>query len=302
MLNLEVRHLRLIDAIVRENSITRASEKLNLTQSALSHQLRDIEEKLGTPLFHRVKKKLVLTRAGETALEAARLILPKLEQAEAAITRDKDGEGGVLRISTQCYTCYHWLPALLADYKRDYPKVDVKVLLDVTRRTLDALRAGNLDVAITYDPQQSDDISVHPLFMDEMVLVTPRDHPLGRKAHVVPEDFATERLILHSDPADSHFMRRFLQPAGVTPREIWQVQLTEAVIGMVKGGLGVSVLADWALTPYRRERGIRQVKLSRRGFTRQWSAVTINSGREPKYVRAFVEMLTDRAGDFRKTR
>ena len=299
MLNLEVRHLRLIDAIVRENSITRASAKLNLTQSALSHQLRDIEEKLGTPLFHRVKKKLVLTRAGETALEAARLILPKLEQTEAAITRDRDGSGGVLRITTQCYTCYHWLPPLLAEFKRDYPNVDVKVLLDATRRPLEELRAGNLDVAITNDPGQADDIAVHALFTDELVLITPRDHLLGRKTHVTPEDFAAERLILHNDPSTNYFVRRFLQPAGISPREVWQVQLTEAIVGMVKGGLGISVLADWALTPYKRERGIRQVRLSRRGFTRQWSAVTINSGREPKYVRAFVDLLTERAGSFR---
>jgi LysR family transcriptional regulator, regulator for metE and metH len=300
MLNLEVRHLRLIDAIVRENSITKASEKLNLTQSALSHQLRDIEEKLGTPLFHRVKKKLVLTRAGETALEAARIILPKLEQVEASITRDRNGEGGVLRLTTQCYTCYHWLPTLLAEYKRDFPKVDVKVVLDATRRPLEELRSGNIDVAITSDASQADDLAVYPLFTDELVLITPRDHLLGRKVHVLPEDFAGERLIIHNDPTSNFFIRRFLQPAGITPHEVWQVQLTEAIVGMVKGGLGISVMADWALAPYKRERGICQVRLSRRGFTRQWSAVTINSGREPKYVRSFVELLIDRAGEFRK--
>ena len=301
-MELEIRHLKLVRAVTSAGSLTGAGSLLNLTQSALSHQLRDIESRLGTPLFLRVGKRMMLTPAGERLLRSADEVLEAIARTEDAIRRLSGADRGVLRLSTQCYTCYHWLPSLLADYKRDYPKVDVKVLLDVTRKTLDALRAGNLDVAIIYDPQQAEDISVHPLFMDEMVLITPRDHPLGRKAHVVPEDFATERLILHSDPADSYFMRRFLQPAGVTPREVWQVQLTEAVIGMVKGGLGVSVLADWALTPYKRERGIRQVKLSRRGFTRQWSAVTINSGREPKYVRAFVEMLTDRAGDFRKTR
>src|SRR5262249_34093061 len=107
---LEVRHLRLIQAIAREGSVTKASESLHLTQSALSHQLREIEDLFGSPLFLRLKKKMLLTQAGDRLLQTAEAVLPQLHQTEEEIRRLGKGESGLLRISTQCNTCYHWLP------------------------------------------------------------------------------------------------------------------------------------------------------------------------------------------------
>ena len=112
-MDLEIRHLRLVAAVADVGSLTRAGDRLHLTQSALSHQLRDIEARLGAALFLRVGKRLVLTPAGERLLASASDVLERLEQAEQDIREMGRDRAGVLRLTTECYTCYHWLPPLL---------------------------------------------------------------------------------------------------------------------------------------------------------------------------------------------
>src|SRR5947209_7014564 len=124
-MDLEVRHLRLVAAVADVGSLTRAADRLHLTQSALSHQLRDIESRLGAALFLRVGKRLVLTPAGERLLASARDVLGRLDRAETEIRQMGQESAGLLRLTTQCYTCYHWLPALLTRYRRRFPRVEV---------------------------------------------------------------------------------------------------------------------------------------------------------------------------------
>src|SRR5690242_2243376 len=140
-MDLEVRHLRLVAAVADVGSLTRAGDRLHLTQSALSHQLRDIESRLGAALFLRVGKRLVLTPAGERLLSSAKDVLARLEETEQAIRQMGRDKAGVLRITTECYTCYHWLPPLLGQYRRRYPRVEVRIDVDATRRPVESLLA-----------------------------------------------------------------------------------------------------------------------------------------------------------------
>ena len=132
--NLDIRHLKLIVAVTEEKSVTRAGEVLHLTQSALSHQLREIEEKLGTLLFRRMNKKMVLTPAGERLLQTARQVLDEMKRAEDHISQMAANRQGTLRISTECYTCYHWLPEVMKEFRRKFPGVEVKIDADATHR------------------------------------------------------------------------------------------------------------------------------------------------------------------------
>src|SRR5467141_3305459 len=147
-MDLEVRHLQLVAAVADVGSLTRAGDCLHLTQSALSHQLRDIESRLGTALFLRVGKRLVLTPAGERVLASARAILERLRQTEHDIREMGRDRAGILRITTECYTCYHWLPPLLLHYRRKFPRVEVRIDVEATRRPIEVLLAGKLDLAI----------------------------------------------------------------------------------------------------------------------------------------------------------
>ena len=124
-MDLEIRHLQLVSAVADLGSLTRAGDRLHLTQSALSHQLRDIESRLGAPLFLRLGKRLVLTPAGERLLASAKDVLEQLQRTEDEIRQMGRDKAGVLRLTTECYTCYHWLPPLLMHYRRRFPRVEV---------------------------------------------------------------------------------------------------------------------------------------------------------------------------------
>src|SRR5919106_6531509 len=149
---LEIRHLQLVRAVTSAGSLTGAGSILNLTQSALSHQLRDIESRLGTALFLRVGKRMMLTPAGERLLRSADEVLEAIERTEDSIRQLSGADRGLLRLSTECYTCYHWLPALLKRYRRAHPSVDVRIDAESTSDPINHLLAGRLDVAVISDP------------------------------------------------------------------------------------------------------------------------------------------------------
>ena len=175
-MDLEVRHLKLVQAVTAHGSLTRAGAQLHLTQSALSHQLRDIELRLGASLFLRVGKRMVLTPAGEQLLRSADDVLATIDRTEETIRRLAGASGGVLRISTECYTCYHWLPSLLKEYRRTHPRVEIQVVADATQHPLPYLLDGRLDVAIVTDPVRDRRLVARRLFDDEMVVIWSADN------------------------------------------------------------------------------------------------------------------------------
>ena len=290
-MELEVRHLRLVKEVNAAGSLTRAGAALHLTQSALSHQLRDIESRLGTPLFLRVGKRMMLTPAGERLLRSAEDVLATIERTEEAIRNLAGAERGVLRLTTECYTCYHWLPALLKRYRRAHPRVDVRIHASATADPLTHLIEGNLDVAIVSDPVRDRRLVSIPLFEDEMVAIIEPQHRLAAQPFIRPEDFANETLLTYSAKEDSTIYQRVLVPAGVMPAGFQQVQLTEAIIELVKAGLGVAVLARWAIDPYLRAGTVRALSVTKRGYHRVWSAAMLKDMARVPYVREFVDLI-----------
>src|SRR6185369_11546218 len=168
---LEIRHLRLLAAIAETGSVTEAGRRLHLTQSALSHQLRDAEEKLGAALFLRLGKRMVLTPAGEKLLATAQKVLDDLRTAESQIEGLNGGTRGIIRISTECYTCYHWLPPVLKKFHHRFPKVELSIDAEYTHRPIEALLDGKLDVAILNctPPPRNASLRLMPMFEDELV-------------------------------------------------------------------------------------------------------------------------------------
>ena len=290
-MKLDIRHLRLIVAITEDKSVTRAGKSLNLTQSALSHQLRDIEERLGTPLFLRVNKRMILTQAGERLLLSAKAVLKELTDAEEDLAQMAGHRKGALRLSTECFTCYHWLPALFSQFNARYPEVEVRVLVEATSQPVGALLAGELDLAIVHSPSDDRRLVARPLFKDEMVAVMSPQHPLAGRSFISPADFADEHLILHSPLKESAVYQQFLLPARITPARVSQVQLTEVVIEMVKAGLGMSFLARWTLNGRIESNEIVALPLSRKGFFRCWSALRLRRELPSPYLDYFIDLL-----------
>lgn len=293
-MNLEIRHLKLVTAIAETGSVTRAGHRLHLTQSALSHQLRDAEEQLGAPLFERKSGKMILTAAGERLLQTARTVLCELERAEAEIQQNGTVPKGLIRMSTQCHTVYHWLPPRLSFFQRQFPEVEVQLVIEATSNPFEALLEGKLDLAIVNEPIRNSKIRYLPLFEDEVVIAVPREHRFARKSFAAPEDFAAETLLLYPPKEDSTLLMKILEPAGIRPRKILELTLTEAIIEMVIGGLGIAALPKWTVAPQLASGALIGVPLKPPGCRWTWSVAQLRDKRVPEYVREFISVLAKR--------
>ena len=289
---LEIRHLKLLAAVAEEGSVTEAGRRLHVTQSALSHQLRDAEEKLGTALFLRLGKKMVLTPAGEKLLGSARKVLDELRGAETQIEGLSGGTRGVVRVSTECYTCYHWLPPVLKKFHSKFPKVEVDIVLEATARPVAALLEGKLDVAVVSCPPRNKSLRLTPTCEDEMMIVMGPQHRLASLTHIQPRDLAGEIVLCYPPKEESTLWLRVLRPAGVVPERIITIPLTESIVDMASAGLGVALLARWAIGTYVQAGRVVARPLGKSGFRRQWYAATLRNGPVRPYLTEFVTLLT----------
>jgi LysR family transcriptional regulator, regulator for metE and metH len=292
-LQIDLRHLRLVVAVAESGGQTHAARKLNLTQSALSHQLRELESRVGAPLFIRASRRMVLTAVGERILASARRVLHEVETLERDLVTDATAGGaGVVRLATECYTCYHWLPGVVTAFRKEWPRVDVRIVAEATANPVRALLDGALDLAIVAGDVDERRLGCTSLFEDEQVVVVAPSHPLASQTFVDPEDLRDEHLILYTThSSENSVLREVLRPAGVEPQNLTRVQLTEAIVELVKAGLGVSVLARWAIAPQLRDRSLVGVPLTTRGFHRRWWAVTRPHETAPAYQQSLVELL-----------
>ncbi|KAF2332099.1 LysR family transcriptional regulator [Flavobacterium nitrogenifigens] len=289
---MEIRHLKLIKAIVEEGSITKAIDKLHLTQSALSHQLKEAEYQLGTAIFLRVNKKLVLTKAGEKVYDVANEILTKLAETETQIKQMVFGESGEIRISTECFSSYHWLPSVLKQFHLLYPNVELKIVAEATHIPLQKLLENTIDIAIVSDTIKDNHIKYTELFQDEMVMVVSENHSWADKKYVVAEDFINEHLIIHSLPLETVTIHQFLlAPAKVSPKKITPMPLTEASLEMVKADMGVMSMAKWALQPHLKNNPIKAVKIGKNGLKRKHFIATRANENYPDYFHHFISFL-----------
>jgi LysR family transcriptional regulator, regulator for metE and metH len=287
-MDLELRHFRVVAAIVDAGGVTAAALRLHLTQSALSYQLRDAEDKLGTALFLRAGKKMVLTPAGEELLGSARRILADVSRTEERVRGFGTGAAGTLRLSTECYTCYHWLPPVMDAFRRSFPGVEVRIELEATRRPVPALLEGKLDVAIVSSDADDPRLALSPIFGDEMVVVMSRRHRLARRPFVRPADLAGETILVYP-PREESLLAQIVSQAGAVPGEVRDVPLTEAIIELARAGQGIGFLARWAVPPGRS--GLSKRPLGRSGYRRQWKVATLRGHRSGPALAELLRLL-----------
>jgi LysR family transcriptional regulator for metE and metH len=289
---LESRHLRLVAEIARAESVTRAADHLNVTQSAVSHQLRELEDQLGTPVFVRSGRRMLVTPAGRVLVDAARQVLDAIDEAEARVSQLARNISGELRVAAHCHTGYHWLPALVDGMRRRYPAFEVRIAPEHTLNPIDALLEAKLDVAITNDDSTDRRLRYHELFDDEQVAVVPASHKWARQAFVSPEELVTEQLYLYSRSIDDSFIaRKVLRPAGIAPKKFSYLQLTEGILEMVKAGMGVSVLPRWSIASAISAGDIKAVRITRSGVFRKWYAATLAGAAPAPFVEEFIKLL-----------
>ena len=251
MANIELRHLRTLTALRETGSLVEAAERVFLTQSALSHQLKDLEARIGCSLFIRKTRPVRFTAAGRRLLELADDVLPQVHNATMDVARFAGGESGRLFMAIECHSCFEWLLPAINLFREDWPDVELDVSSGFHFDPLPALARGDLDLVITADPVVGLSLVYEPLFGYEAQLALAVDHPLARKKWIEPADLADETLITYPvDRSRMDVFTSFLDPAGVEPARTRTAELTTMMVQLVASGRGVSCLPNWALHEY----------------------------------------------------
>ncbi|MDF0598726.1 LysR family transcriptional regulator [Psychromarinibacter halotolerans] len=274
-MHLEFRHLRTIKAIHEAGGLARAAELMNITQSALSHQVKGLEEQAGVELFVRRTKPLRLSPAGIKLLRLAERILPEVEALEDEFHALETGRAGRLHIAIECHACFEWLFPVLEQFRQAWPDVDVDIRPGLAFDALPALKREEVDLVVSSDPETISDVDFTPLFDYEPVFVASAQHPLAQKTFVEAEDFRGETLITYPvDRPRLDVFSQLLTPAKVEPRAVRQVELTAVILLLVASNRGVAVLPDWVVREVRYHSDYVTRPITETGLTRRLYAAT----------------------------
>jgi LysR family transcriptional regulator for metE and metH len=251
-MHIELRHLRTIRAIHVAGGLARAAEVLHMTQSALSHQVKGLEEQAGVELFVRRAKPMRLSAAGLRMLRAAERVLPEITALEEEFRALRQGKTGRLHIAIECHACFDWLFPVLEQFRHAWPDVDLDIRPGLAFTALPALMREEVDVVISSDPEPIGGVVFHPLFDYEPRFVAAAQNPLAAKSEIAAEDFRDQVLIAYPvERSRLDVFTELLAPARVEPRAIRPVELTAVILMLVAADRGVAVLPDWVLRAVR---------------------------------------------------
>jgi LysR family transcriptional regulator for metE and metH len=292
--SLTLRQIEVLCAVADTGSVSRAAARLHVTQPAVSYQLRQVQGLFDTVLFERRNGRMQATRVCQRLLRSYSSALEEIDRAHREVQDLIARHRPTLRVSTVCATTYHWLPEILESFRAAFPRVEVVVDSSPHRSPVEAVEHGDLDVALTTQPLRGRRLRATRLFRDEIVAVVGPDHELARRGSVAPGDFE-DRTVLTFDHRRADAFAAFLDPAGVRPARTLDVGATEALVTMVRAGLGIGLAAGWVVQPEIAAGHLVPLRLGRKGLVRTWFAVTARSADRPPFVDAFVRSLSDYA-------
>ncbi|MBV0933336.1 LysR family transcriptional regulator [Marinobacterium weihaiense] len=288
---LDRHHLMILRAVNQQGSLTAAADTLCLTQSALSHSIRKLEQQLGTPVWQKEGRRLRLTQAGEYLLRLAERLLPQFEHAEALMQQFASGQRGTLRIGMECHPCYQWLLKVVNPYLQQWPDVDVDVRQKFQFGGMGALYGHEIDLLVTPDPLLRSGLIFEPVFDYEQVLVVGPEHPLQGQLQVEPDQLSQDTLITYPvEPDRLDIFNRFLTPAGCSPRRHKQIETTDIMLQMVAAGRGVAALPGWLVSEYQQRLPLHPLRLGPKGVDKQIFLGLRKDDINTDYLHAFVEL------------
>lgn len=289
MAQLERTHLTIVRAVDQHGSLTAAAEQLHLTQSALSHAVRKLEDQLGVAIWYREGRRLRPTQAGAYLLAVANRLLPQLTQAEEHLRQFARGERGTLRIGIECHPCYQWLLKVVSPYLAAWPDVDVDVKQEFQFGGIGALFGHEIDLLVTPDPLYETGLRFEPVLDYEQVLVVGPQHRLRTAPFVQPEQLAGETLICYPVAIDRlDIYTQFLLPAGIRPKRHKPIETTDIMLQMVASGRGVAALPRWLVEEYAGKLELTAVRLGRQGIDKQIFLGIRQTEADIDYLHAFV--------------
>jgi len=295
-MHIEFRHLRTIQAIHEAGGLARAAEQMNITQSALSHQVKGLEDQAGVELFVRRSKPLKLSPAGQRLLKLAEQVLPQVQALQDEFAGLRAGSTGRMHIAIECHACFEWLFPVLEGFRRSWPDVDVDIRPGLAFDALPALLREEVDLVVSSDPEDLAGVEFVELFDYEAVFVAASSHPLAQKDCVEAADFRGETLITYPvERSRLDIFSQLLIPAKVEPAAIRQVELTAVILLLVASNRGVSVLPDWVVREVKYSSDYVTRPLTRDGITRRLYAAVRKDDLGKPFMAQLLQLATNEA-------
>jgi len=293
-MHIELKHLRTVRAIHQAGGLARAADILNMTQSALSHQVKGLEEQTGVELFVRRSKPLKLSAAGKRLLRLADKVLPEIEKAQDEFRGLRSGKAGRMHIAIECHACFEWLFPVLETFRHNWPDVDVDIRAGLAFDALPALQKEEVDLVISSDPEDVSGVNFVPLFDYSPVFVASSDHPLAQKPYIDPQDFRGETLITYPvDRSKLDIFSQLLMPAKVEPAAIRPVELTAVILLLVASNRGISVLPDWVVREVKYSSDYVTRPLTAQGITRRMYAAIRTDDAEKPFMKDWIGLASE---------
>lgn len=294
---LERFHLTLLCEVDRRGSLTAAARSMGLSQSALSHAVRKLEDQLGASVWEREGRGLRLTDAGKHLLSFAQRVLPQFEHAERVVAQITRGERGTLRIGMECHPCYRWLLKVVEPYFREFADVELDVKQKFKFGGVGALFAHEIDMLVTPDPLRRKGLHFEPVFDYEQVLVVGRQHALAKRRYVVPADLEGETLITYPVEIERlDIFSQFLLPGSCAPKRHLEIETTDIMLQLVASGRGVAALPRWLVAEYKKDLPVTAVRLGRSGIAKQIFLGTRTADAQVEYIAAFIRLARTTRG------
>lgn len=294
---IEIRHLRSLQAIADTRTLSAAAERVHLTQSALSHQIRTLESHYALTLFERTSRGLRFTPAGERLLALARLLLPQVAEADRDLLRRRGETRGELRIALECHTCFDWLMPVMDEFRRRWPEVEVDLVAGFHSNPLALLGEGRADVVIGSAPSPRRSLSIRPLFRFEILLVMAIEHRLRGKRFIDPSDLLGETLITYPVPDERiDLIREVLAPAGIIV-ERRTAELTVAILQLVASRRGIAALPNWGVKSYVDHDYVLARRIGRKGLWSELHAVSGKALSQRTWFDDFIQIVRSTCAD-----
>jgi len=293
-MHIEFRHLKTIRAIHHCGGLARAADMLNITQSALSHQIKGLEDQAGVELFVRRSKPLKLSAAGQRLLRLAEKVLPEIEALEAEFSGLRQGSAGRMHIAIECHACFEWLFPVLERFRKTWGDVDVDIRPGLAFDALPALHKEEVDLVVSSDPEDLPGIVFKPLFDYEPVFVASSQHPLAAREFVVAEDFRDQTLITYPvERGRLDVFTELLTPAKVEPASVRQVELTAVTLMLVASNRGVAVLPDWVVREVKTSTDYVTRRVTEAGLTKRLYAAIREDDAEKPYMAQLLRLARE---------
>lgn len=290
---IELRHFRTLMALAETGNLSKAARRLNLSQPAVSHQIRAVEDHYEIELFERKSDPLRLTAAGELLVSLGYEVSRKVQDGERDLSRIAQGQAGQLRIAVECHSCFDWLMPSMDAFREHWPQVELDLVSGFHPDPVGLLGENRADLVIVSRAEKRADAVFHPLFGYEVLALLGRLHPLTRKPYLTARDFKNEILVTYPIPDGRlDLVREVLLPAKVNPARR-TTELTVAILQLVASGRGVAALPGWTVQPFLDRKYVISKPVGKSGlFSRLYAATTPLAGKLA-YMQEFLRIMRE---------